>query len=38
MTQRSRRKLDTVAFAGAVLILISILVWFTTALPRNLSE
>ena len=35
MTQRSKKKLDTIAFAGAVLALIGFLVWFTTALPRN---
>ena len=35
MTQRSKKKLDTVAFVGAVLALIGFLVWITTTLPRN---
>jgi hypothetical protein len=38
MRQRSKKKLDTIAFAGTLLALIGYLVWFFATLPKSLSE
>lgn len=39
MTQRSKKKLDKIAFTGALLAFIGfLLAWFFAALPKGLSE
>jgi len=39
MTQRSKKKLDTIAFTGALLAFIGfLLAWFLATLPNSLSE
>lgn len=37
MSLRTKQKLDTIAFFGAVLALIGFLAWFFATLPTNLS-
>ena len=35
MSQKTKKKLDTVAFVGALLALIGFIVWFFATLPTN---